>query len=164
MRSQGMSTYRVVRLSIIIVWVLVMGILVQRTYFNASESYINTHRSEHQLRPREEWMGIYWGEDKVGYTVSKIKKAFNGYVIHEQGITPDIPVNMSEEEERFARLRLAPGAVESLDDEDERNRALTTPDPQYERALDLLKGVLLFSKRAPDRLPPAGEDGRWVRR
>lgn len=31
-------------------------------------------------------MGIYWGKDKVGYSVSKIKKAFNGYDIHEQGI------------------------------------------------------------------------------
>ncbi len=86
MKPKGMSAYRVVRLSIVIVWILVMGVLVQRTYFNASESYVNTHRSEHQLRPREEWMGIYWGKDKVGYTVSKIKKAFGGYVIHEQGI------------------------------------------------------------------------------
>jgi hypothetical protein len=31
-------------------------------------------------------MGIYWGDDKVGYAVSKIKKAFKGYEIHEQGI------------------------------------------------------------------------------
>ena len=77
MKREGVRIYRVVRLSIIIVWILVMGVLIQRTYFNASESYINTNRSAHQLRPREEWMGIYWGKDKVGYSVSKIKKALN---------------------------------------------------------------------------------------
>ena len=81
-----MSAYRVVRLSIVIVWMLLMGVLVQRTYFNAAESYSNTNRAGQQLRPREEWMGIYWGDDKVGYAVSKIKKAFKGYEIHEQGI------------------------------------------------------------------------------
>lgn len=86
MEGKRVGTYRVIRLSIVMVWILVMGILVQRTYFNASESYVSTSVSEHKLRPREEWMGIYWGEDKVGYTVSKIKKAFNGYAIHEQGI------------------------------------------------------------------------------
>jgi carboxyl-terminal processing protease len=85
-------------------------------------------------------------------------------VIHEEGITPDIPVQMTDEEEQLARLRLSPGAVESLETEEERNRVLSTTDPQYDRALDLLKGILMFSERAPDRVAPSEDDERMVRR
>ena len=85
-------------------------------------------------------------------------------VIHEQGIAPDIPVAMSDEEERSARMRLAAGAIESLEDAVEQNRIRSMPDPQYDRALDLLKGVLLFSERAPERVAPHPDDERIVRR
>jgi carboxyl-terminal processing protease len=84
-------------------------------------------------------------------------------VIHEAGITPDIPVEMSAVEQQHARLRLSAGAVESLD-EDEQIEVMATPDPQYDRAVDLLKGVLLFSDRSPDRVAPHADDERWVRR
>jgi carboxyl-terminal processing protease len=84
-------------------------------------------------------------------------------VIHEAGITPDIPVDMSAAEQRYARLRLSAGAVESLDDE-EQLEVLATPDLQYERAVDLLKGVILFSERAPDRIAPGPDSERWVQR
>ncbi len=86
MQNEGNRAYKIIRLTIIIIWMLLMGVLVQKTYFNAVESYSNANQAGHQLRPREEWMGIYWGDDKVGYAVSKIKKAFQGYEIHEQGI------------------------------------------------------------------------------
>lgn len=85
-------------------------------------------------------------------------------VIHEQGVTPNMVVEMSEQEERMARMRLSVGAIESIESEEERNRVLTTPDPQYDRALDLLKGFLLLSERAPERLWPGENDERWVRR
>jgi carboxyl-terminal processing protease len=84
-------------------------------------------------------------------------------VIHEEGITPDIAVEMSDEAQQHARLRLSAGAVESLDEE-EQVKVLATPDPQYDRAVDLLKGVLLFTERAPERATPDVEEERWVRR
>jgi carboxyl-terminal processing protease len=84
-------------------------------------------------------------------------------VIHEEGITPDIPVEMSDEAQQYARTRLAAGAVASLDEE-EQVRVLSMPDPQYDRAVDLLKGVLLFSERAPGRVTPFVDEERWVRR
>jgi carboxyl-terminal processing protease len=84
-------------------------------------------------------------------------------VIHEQGITPDIPVDMPEEFQQDVRLRRSPGAIESLE-ESERERVRSTPDLQYDRARDLLKGILLFTERAPDRLAPVGAEDRWVRR
>ena len=69
-------------------------------------------------------------------------------VIHEHGITPDIIVPMSDEDERLARLRVTPGGVESVD-EKEREQVRNARDPQLERAMDVLKGITIFSERAP---------------
>jgi carboxyl-terminal processing protease len=73
-------------------------------------------------------------------------------VIHERGITPDIIVPMSDEEERLARLRVSPGGAESVE-ESEREQVRNARDPQLERAVDVLKGVMLFVERAPDSGP-----------
>jgi carboxyl-terminal processing protease len=70
-------------------------------------------------------------------------------VIHEVGITPNIVVPTTEEEDRNIRLQLAPGGVESLDDK-ERAELKTAHDPQLERATDLLKGIMLYTDRASD--------------
>ena len=69
-------------------------------------------------------------------------------VIHEEGITPDIPVPMSEEEYRDVQLQHSPGGMESLTDK-ERERAANAHDPQLDRAMDLLKAITLFTERAP---------------
>ena len=69
-------------------------------------------------------------------------------VIHEVGITPDIPVPMTEEEERDVQLKHTPGGIQSLDDKD-RERVLSARDPQLDRAMDLLKGITLFTQRVP---------------
>lgn len=69
-------------------------------------------------------------------------------VIHEEGITPDIPVPMSEEEYRDIQLQHSPGGMETLNDK-ERERAANAHDPQLERAMDLLKAITLFTERAP---------------
>jgi len=69
-------------------------------------------------------------------------------VIHEEGITPDIVVPLTEEQERDIQLKHTPGGIQSLDDQD-RERVLGAHDPQLERAMDLLKGITLFTQRAP---------------
>ena len=82
-------------------------------------------------------------------------------VIHEHGISPDIEVLMSDEEEGIARLKLTPGGVESLDDK-ERERIHAAHDPQIERAMDVLKGIRLFTQRAPDDDQPAEKNGKMA--
>jgi carboxyl-terminal processing protease len=74
-------------------------------------------------------------------------------VIHEEGITPDIPVPLTEEQERDVQLKHMPGGIQSLDEKD-RDRVVNGHDPQLERAMDLLKGITLFTQRAP--LPDKG--------
>jgi carboxyl-terminal processing protease len=69
-------------------------------------------------------------------------------VIHEEGITPDIVVPMTDEEYRDIELQRAPGGPESLSDK-ERERVANARDAQLERAMDLLKGITLFTQRAP---------------
>jgi carboxyl-terminal processing protease len=71
-------------------------------------------------------------------------------VIHEEGITPDIPVPTTAEEERDIMLKRTPGGLESLDEKD-RQRVAHSRDPQLDRAMDLLKGIVLFTDRAPER-------------
>jgi len=69
-------------------------------------------------------------------------------VIHEEGITPDIIVPMTEIEDRDIQLQRAPGGLESLS-EKERDRVAGALDPQLDRAMDLLKGITLFTERSP---------------
>jgi len=69
-------------------------------------------------------------------------------VIHEEGITPDIIVPMTDEEDRDIQLQRLPGGPESLNDKD-RERVANARDPQLERAMDLLKGISLFTQRSP---------------
>jgi carboxyl-terminal processing protease len=69
-------------------------------------------------------------------------------VIHEVGITPNVIVPVSDEEERDVMLiRRMPGGLKALD-EKERERVKDTRDTQLDRAMDLLKGVLLFTERS----------------
>jgi carboxyl-terminal processing protease len=69
-------------------------------------------------------------------------------VIHEEGITPDIVVPLSAEEDHAVQVQLTPGGLESLD-ERERRSVLAIGDPQLERAMDLLKGITLYTLRSP---------------
>jgi carboxyl-terminal processing protease len=67
-------------------------------------------------------------------------------VIHEHGITPDIYVPMSEQDEADLQEKHMPGAMDVLDEAD-RARIEKVRDVQMERAVDLLKGVMLYSNR-----------------
>lgn len=73
-------------------------------------------------------------------------------VIHEVGITPNIIVPVTDEEERDIRLQSTPGGVETLEEKD-KERVREAHDPQLERATDLLKGILLYTERSNGQEP-----------
>jgi len=75
-------------------------------------------------------------------------------VIHEKGITPDIIVTMSDEDERAIYYQRTPGGLESLD-EAERERISKVRDVQLDRAYDLLKGITIFTGR--EKKEPSGK-------
>jgi carboxyl-terminal processing protease len=66
-------------------------------------------------------------------------------VIHEHGITPDIVVAMSEDDERALAIQRSPGSLDRLEDP-ERARVAAVRDVQFDRAMDLLKGITLYTK------------------
>jgi carboxyl-terminal processing protease len=70
-------------------------------------------------------------------------------VIHEKGITPDIVIPVSAEEEAALFRKRMSGGLEFLDILDEKERELirNVHDLQLERATDLLKGILLYTQR-----------------
>jgi carboxyl-terminal processing protease len=69
--------------------------------------------------------------------------------IHEKGITPDIVIPMTPEEEEALYFKRTPGGMESIDTLDEKRREFVknVHDIQLERAMDLLKGITLFTDR-----------------
>ena|ERR1051325_8423032 len=82
-------------------------------------------------------------------------------VIHEKGITPDIEVEMADQDFADIGLRRSPGALESIA-EGEKERILALRDTQLDRALDVLKGISLFTERqsAPQKVA-AGKRGAF---
>ncbi|MGA2685042.1 MAG: S41 family peptidase [Verrucomicrobiota bacterium] len=66
-------------------------------------------------------------------------------VIHEHGITPDVVVPMTDEEEAALIFMRSPGGLYTLTPE-ERARIENIRDVQMDRAEDLLKGILLYSQ------------------
>lgn len=78
-------------------------------------------------------------------------------VIHEKGITPDIEIRMTEEDERDLFLKRTPGGIESLP-EVERERVQNVRDVQLDRAMDLLKGMSIYTRRNGEKLAPKGGD------
>ena len=67
-------------------------------------------------------------------------------VIHEHGITPDIEVPQSLEDDQALAQQRTPGALESLDPS-RREEVSEVRDLQLERAMDLLKGITLYTHR-----------------
>lgn len=67
-------------------------------------------------------------------------------VIHEKGITPDVVVPMSAEEERYLAIKRSGAPLEALDEKD-REQVAKARDPQFDRATDMLKGILLYDKQ-----------------
>lgn len=73
-------------------------------------------------------------------------------VIHEHGITPDILVPVSDQDEAALLLKRSPGGMETLPEKD---RAIVSSvhDVQLDRAEDLLKGLILFNRLAGESKP-----------
>jgi carboxyl-terminal processing protease len=67
-------------------------------------------------------------------------------VIHGKGITPDSIVPMSDEEEEALYLKRVRARLDGMDEE-KKARVMNARDIQLDRAVDFLKGMLLFKDR-----------------
>lgn len=73
-------------------------------------------------------------------------------VIHEKGIKPDVEVPMSADEERYFAIKRSGAPLDALDAR-ERELVAKASDLQFDRATDMLKGILLYDKQGK----PAGK-------
>ena len=73
-------------------------------------------------------------------------------VIHEHGITPDVFVPLTDAEEAAIIVKRTPGGIESLPEKD-RASIQASRDQQMERAVDLLKGLILYNRLTEMRKP-----------
>ncbi|CAA9246347.1 MAG: Carboxyl-terminal protease [uncultured Chthoniobacterales bacterium] len=71
-------------------------------------------------------------------------------IIHARGVTPNITVPLNGEQERAL---FASRSTENLKPEDELN-LIKTKDPQMLRAVDALKGVMIYAQQAAPQVDP----------
>jgi carboxyl-terminal processing protease len=69
-------------------------------------------------------------------------------VIHGQGITPDCVVPISDEEAQAIEMKWLRPSLDSLSASD-RSQVKAVDDEQLDRAMDELKGMMIFARRAP---------------
>ena len=72
-------------------------------------------------------------------------------VIHEKGITPNIKASLSPDQERALLLRRRDGPLSP----DEQKMVNEQKDPQLDRAIDALKGVMIYNQN--DKPPQAAQ-------
>ena len=83
-------------------------------------------------------------------------------VIHQRGITPDIEVPMTDEQEAAVLVKRAPGGVESLN-ETNRVTLAGVRDIQLDRAEALLRDLLLYNT-LNDRVTPEAPEKMTVKK
>jgi carboxyl-terminal processing protease len=69
-------------------------------------------------------------------------------VIHGQGITPDCVVQIPDEDEEAIEMKWRRPSLDTLSESD-RAQVKDVEDVQLERAMDELKGMMIFAQRAP---------------
>ncbi len=83
-------------------------------------------------------------------------------VIHGKGIQPDSVVPMTDDEERAVWMKNWPG-LDTLTDK-EQQEIKNSHDLQLDRAKDLLRGILIYTHRAPGDEKPAKPEEKVARR
>ena len=71
---------------VVLVWLVMMGVLVKRSYFEAAPVTLSTYQEGSSLEENETWMAIYQHDNKIGFTRSRIIKQSDGYVVLESAV------------------------------------------------------------------------------
>jgi len=74
---------RPVSLAVVIAWVAMMGVLVHRSFVEASSANLATDLARYGTTA--EWRGVYYRNEKIGFTVSQTVPTGDGFEIQEDG-------------------------------------------------------------------------------
>jgi len=64
-------------------WVITMGVLVQRSYLQASAANLATDLARYGTQAQ--WRGVYYRGEKIGFTVSQVMPTDDGFELQEDG-------------------------------------------------------------------------------
>ncbi|MDH7498964.1 MAG: transglutaminase domain-containing protein [candidate division NC10 bacterium] len=74
-KSRSLSPWKIASASAILIWALLMGMLVKKTYFSSLSHPVGLRvAGQTGIQAGESWMGIYLQDRKVGYSVSRWEK------------------------------------------------------------------------------------------
>ena len=74
-RTRSLSPFKVFSFLVILFWALMMGLLFQKTYIRPVSHKISwSGGSGPEVKPGEQWMGIYFQDKKIGYAFTEWQK------------------------------------------------------------------------------------------
>ena len=83
-----MNYFKIAGRAIIILWVIMMCLLIGRHYFGTPIAFISQELPSGIMETREEWMGIYLKDVKIGYSMTRMDgDPEKGYRLEEWSVT-----------------------------------------------------------------------------
>ncbi len=67
----------------LVAWVVTMGVMINRSYLQASSRNLATDLASYGSTAQ--WRGVYYRGEKIGFTVSQVQPTDDGFVLHEDG-------------------------------------------------------------------------------
>src|SRR3989338_9326966 len=83
LRPLSRAVTRPVSILILLAWIAVMGVLVNRSYIQASSASLATDLARYGSAAV--WRGVYYRGEKIGFTVSQTLPKDGGFEIDEDG-------------------------------------------------------------------------------
>jgi transglutaminase-like putative cysteine protease len=77
------SVTRPASIAVLIAWVAVMAVLINRTYIQAAPANLATDLARYG--PTAVWRGVYYRGEKIGFTVSQTVRTDDGFELQEDG-------------------------------------------------------------------------------
>jgi hypothetical protein len=68
---------------VLVAWAVTMGLLVQRSYLQASAANLATDLARYGTAAQ--WRGVYYRGEKIGFTVGQVVPTDDGFELHEDG-------------------------------------------------------------------------------
>ncbi|HYE87079.1 MAG TPA: transglutaminase-like domain-containing protein [Vicinamibacterales bacterium] len=83
LRPLPRSLTRPLSILALVAWVVTMGVLINRSYLQASSRNLATDLASYGSTAQ--WRGVYYRGEKVGFTVSQVQATDEGYELREDG-------------------------------------------------------------------------------
>lgn len=86
MKFRKKRLFDVLGFGVVAVWLVMMGVLVKRSYFEQAPVTLLTYQGSSSIEEGETWMAIYHDDNKIGFARSRIIKESDGYVVLESSV------------------------------------------------------------------------------